>query len=104
MTPQRRCAVIVALLLVVANAPVFAQGGKRDDSLQTEKRKLEQTQKQLREQRDKAADARRRETSLLAELEQIDRRLVDKQADVARLDARIRRAQADIEGLGGEIR
>ena len=89
---------------MVANVSVFAQSGKRDDSLQTERNKLEQTQKQLREQREKAADARRRESSLLAELEQIDRRLADKQRDVARLDARIRHAQADIAGLGGEIR
>ena len=104
MKQRRRCAVIVALLMVATNLPVSAQAPKRDDSLQTEKRKLEQTQKQLREQREKAADARRRETSLLAELEEIDRRLTDKQRDAARLDARIRRAQADIEGLGGEIR
>jgi septal ring factor EnvC (AmiA/AmiB activator) len=85
---------------VTANLPSHAQA----PSLQTERSKLEQTQKQLREQREKAADARRRETSLLAELEQIDHRLADKQRDVARLDTRIRRAQADIEGLGGEIR
>ena len=104
---RRRCAVLVALLAllaVAANLPSYAQPPKRDDSLQTEKRKLEQTQKQLREQREKAADARRRETSLLAELEEIDRRLADKQRDVAKLDAKIRRGQGDIEGLGGEIR
>jgi murein hydrolase activator len=101
---RRRCAVIVVLLALVANLPSYAQAPKRDDSLQTERRTLEQTQKQLREQREKAADARRRETSLLAELEETDRRLADKQRDVARLDARIRRGQVDIEGLGGEIR
>jgi murein hydrolase activator len=88
----------------MANLPVQAQQSKRDDAIQSERKKLEQTQKQLREQREKAADARRRETSLLAELEEIDRRLVDKQRDVSRLDARIRRGQVDIEGLGGEIR
>ena len=96
----RRCAVLVALLAVVANLPVYAQG----PSLQSERTKLELTQKQLREQREKAADARRRESSLLAELEQIDHRLADKQREVARLDARIRRVQGDIEVLGGEIR
>lgn len=104
MTPRRTGAVLFAVVLVTTNLLVFAQGAKRDDSLQTERRKLEQTQKQLREQREKAADARRRETSLLAELEEIDRRLGDKQRDVARLDTRIRRGQVDIEGLGGEIR
>jgi septal ring factor EnvC (AmiA/AmiB activator) len=95
------CALIVILLLALTNVPVFGQ--KRDDPVQSERRKLEQTQRQLREQRERAADARRRETSLLAELEQIDRRLADKQRDVARLDARIQRVQTEIQGLGGEI-
>ena len=98
------CTVLVAMLLAVAYLPAVAQAPRRDDSLQTEKKKLEQTQKQLREQREKAADAKRRETSLLAELEEIDHRLADRQRDVGRIDARIRRAQVDIEGLGGEIR
>jgi septal ring factor EnvC (AmiA/AmiB activator) len=101
---RRRCAVVVALLGALAYLPCYAQTAKRDDSILTERKKLEQTQKQLREQREKAAEARRRETSLLAELEEIDRRLADKQRDIARLDAKIRRGQVDIEGLGGEIR
>lgn len=75
---------------------------KRDD-VGTEQRKLQQTQKQLREQRAKAAEARRRESSLLAELEQIDQTLARKKADVARLTARIARVQADIGGLRADI-
>jgi len=82
---------------------VLAQQQRRDDPIQSERHKLEQTQKQLREEREKAAEARRRETSILAELEQIDRRLVDKQRDVVRLDGRIKRVQAELHGLRGEI-
>lgn len=97
---MRRTALVV-LLLVAASLPAWGQ--RRDDPIQSEKKKLEQTQKQLREEREKAADARRRETSLLAELEQIDRRLADKQRDVTRLDARVRGVQTEIQSLGGEI-
>ena len=104
MTPLRAGVALAVGLLATTSLLAFAQGTKRDDSLQTERRKLEQTQKQLREQREKAVEAKRRETSLLAELEEIDRRLADRQKDVGRLDGRIRRAQVDIEGLGGEIR
>jgi len=104
VTPLRAGVALAVGLLATTSLLAFAQGTKRDDSLQTERRKLEQTQKQLREQREKAAEAKRRETSLLAELEEIDRRLADRQKDVGRLDGRIRRAQVDIEGLGGEIR
>jgi murein hydrolase activator len=104
VTPLRAGVALAIGLLATSSLLAFAQGSKRDDSLQTERRKLEQTQKQLREQREKAAEAKRRESSLLAELEEIDRRLADRQRDVGKLDARIRRAQVDIEGLGGEIR
>ena len=100
---RRRWAAIVVLLIAMTNLPSFAQQ-RRDDPIQSERRKLEQTQKQLREEREKAADARRRETSLLAELEKIDHRLADKQRDVARLDGRVQRVQAEIQGLRAEIR
>jgi septal ring factor EnvC (AmiA/AmiB activator) len=101
---RRPWAGLVLLALAAASLPASAQQARRDDPIQTQRKKLEQTQRQLREQREKAADARRRETSLLAELEQIDRRLADKRREVVRLDARVRRAQVEIRGLGGEIR
>jgi septal ring factor EnvC (AmiA/AmiB activator) len=104
MTLVRRIA-LAGALLAATSAPLLAGAqAKRDDPIQSERRKLEQTQKQLSEQREKAAEARRRETSLLAELEEIDRRLVDKQRDAARLDARVQQVQGDIQNLGGEIR
>ena len=92
-------AVVLAMLAVV---PAAAQT-RRDDPLQAEQRKLQQTQKQLREERERAAAARARETSLLAELEEIERRLAAKQRDVARLEARIKKAQKDVQMLRGEI-
>ncbi len=92
-------ATVLALLAVV---PAAAQT-RRDDPLQAEQRKLQQTQKQLKEERERAAAARARETSLLAELEEIERRLATKQRDVARLEARIKKAQNDVQIFRGEI-
>ncbi len=91
----------LALLLLVA-LEADAQS-KKEDPLQTEQRKLQETQRQLTHEREKAAEARRRETSVLAELEQTERRLADKQRDVGRLDAKVKRAQGDISALRGDI-
>jgi septal ring factor EnvC (AmiA/AmiB activator) len=96
-----RAALALALALL-AVVPAAAQG-RRDDSLQAEQRKLQQTQKQLREEKERAAAARARETSLLAELEEIERRLAAKQREAARLEARIKKAQNDVQMFRGEI-
>ncbi len=98
---MRRAGLLVGLVVLTWLGPSAAQ--PRRDDLQSEQKKLQQTQKQLREEREKAASARARETSLLAELEQIDRKLADKQREVARLDGRIRKVQADVGALRGEI-
>jgi murein hydrolase activator len=97
-----RRAALAAALAVLAVIPAAAQT-RRDDPLQAEQRKLQQTQKQLKEERERAAAARARETSLLAELEEIERRLAAKQRDVARLEARIKKAQSDVQMFRGEI-
>jgi murein hydrolase activator len=95
-------ATLAAVLALLAVVPAAAQT-RRDDPLQAEQRKLQQTQKQLKEERERAAAARARETSLLAELEEIERRLAAKQRDVARLEARIKKAQNDVQMIRGEI-
>jgi murein hydrolase activator len=89
-------------LAVLAVMPAAAQP-RRDDPLQAEQRKLQQTQKQLKEEKERAAAARARETSLLAELEEIERRLAAKKGEVARLEARIKKAQSDVQMFRGEI-
>jgi septal ring factor EnvC (AmiA/AmiB activator) len=91
-----------------AERPALAQQKKDDiqakkEDVQAEQRRLLQTQKQLREEREKVAEARQRETSVLAELEQIEKRLADKQRDIGRLDARIKRVQAEVQTLRGDI-
>jgi septal ring factor EnvC (AmiA/AmiB activator) len=97
-----RALALVASLAVLAAIPVAAQP-RRDDPLQAEQRKLQQTQKQLKEEKERVAAARARERSILAELEEIDRGLVAKQREVVKLGARIKRAQSDIVLFRGEI-
>ncbi len=100
--PRALAALVIVLALpLVVSAQTPAQ--KREDPLQAEQRKLHETEKRLHEERDRAAEARRRESSLLAELEQIERAIAEKQAEVARLDGRITRLQSEIEALHGEI-
>jgi septal ring factor EnvC (AmiA/AmiB activator) len=93
-------ALVVVLIAVVAAGPAAAQ--RRD--LQGEQRKLHQTQKQLKEQRDKAEEARRREGSVLVELEKVGRRLSEKQREVAGLDTRVKRVQTEVTALRTEIK
>lgn len=94
----------VALVLLAPGAPL-AQAPKRDGAeIGDKQHDLQQTQRRLREERQKAADARKREASVLSELEAIDQRLTEKRKQVGALDGRVRKAQADIGELQGEIR
>jgi len=95
-------AALALALAALAVVPAAAQT-RRDDPLQAEQRKLQQTQKQLKEEKERAAAARARETSLLADLEEIDRRLAAKKTEAARLEARIKKAQSDVQLFRGEI-
>ena len=97
---------LIALTLAAItflSVPVNAGAEKKDD-VGTQQRRLRQTQKQLLEQREKAAEARRKEVSLLAELELIDQTLARKRQEVTKLTARIERARSDVVTLRGEIR
>lgn len=99
---RRLLGLVLALALAATASPALAQ--KRDGvELGEKQRDLQQTQKRLKEERGKAAEARKREAGLLAELEAIDKRLTEKRKQVAALDTRIRKAQADIGELQGDI-
>ena len=101
MRRTRRLVAVGALLAMAV--PVFAQAPKKEDPIQAEQRKLRHTEQQLRDEKRKAAEARARETSLLAELDQVEQQLADKHKQIARLDGRITRTQAEVTGLRGEI-
>jgi septal ring factor EnvC (AmiA/AmiB activator) len=100
---MRGVALLTVLALGLLWAPAAAQ--KREDpQLREKERALSQTQKQLREERAKAQAAKKKEASLLAELEAIDRDLSEKKKRLRVLDGRIRNAQQQIAGLQREVR
>jgi septal ring factor EnvC (AmiA/AmiB activator) len=96
---------LIATLVFVAaaGAQTPPSKAKPSDDLKAEQRRLQETQRQLTEERAKAAEAKKRETSLLAELETIDKTLSQRKADVARLDTRIERAEGELKGLRSDI-
>ena len=91
-------------LALVGPVAGWAQSAKREGlEIGDKQRDLQRTQRRLTEERQKAADARKREASVLSELEAIDQRLTDKRKQVGVIDGRIRKAQSDIGELHGEI-
>jgi len=93
----------VALVLIAALAGA-AVAQKRDSAeIGAKQQDLQQTQRRLSEERQKAADAKKREAGLLAELESIDKRVTDKRKQVAALDGRIKKAQAEVADLQADI-
>jgi septal ring factor EnvC (AmiA/AmiB activator) len=95
---------LAGILALAAVSPASGQAPRKsDDAIQAEQRKLQQAERELREEQRKAAEARARETSVLAEIEKIERRLADKQREVGRLDGRITKASADAVTLRSEI-
>jgi septal ring factor EnvC (AmiA/AmiB activator) len=101
---MRHLALSVAVVTSLLAASIASGQARRgEDPISAERRKLQQTERQLREERRKAAEARARESSVLAELEVIEKRLADKQRQIARLDARMKRAASDVQSLRGEV-
>jgi septal ring factor EnvC (AmiA/AmiB activator) len=103
--PRRVVAIVTGVALALGLGVAAGQQApkKAEDSLSAEQKKLRQTEQQLREEKQKAADARARETSTLAELDVIEKRLVEKQREVTRLDTRIKKAAGDVQTLRGEV-
>lgn len=102
---RRRLGLVLALVSALLAPEVLAQAPRRESAAEIgdKQRDLQQTQKRLREERQKAADARKREAGVLSELEAIDHRLTKQRKQVALLDGRIRKAQGDIGEMQGEI-
>jgi len=94
---RRRAGAGLALLLL-GPAAVPAAGAPAS-SLKANQEKLGEVRRQLDAARDRASAARRREVSLLAELESIDRTLATKRQAVQGLDRRIAQVEAAIERL-----
>ncbi|MBI4562070.1 MAG: peptidoglycan DD-metalloendopeptidase family protein [Candidatus Rokubacteria bacterium] len=97
---------LVLCLSLVTSLPVVPASAQRkvDATIRDKERTLQQTQRQLREEEAKAQEARKREASVLAELEAVDRKLSEKRRELARLDGLTRKAEAEIAALEAEIR
>jgi len=91
---------LVGLLLT---GPAHAQSRREAPDLGESERTLQQKQRQLNEERAKVAQAKKREASILVELEDTEKRLAEKRRQIGTLDARVKKAQADVSGLQGEI-
>jgi murein hydrolase activator len=94
---------LVGLLLLTA-APPPALAGPSPTGRQNLKAKQEalgEARRQLDQVRERASAARRREVSLLAELEGIDRMLATKRGALRQLDRRIGQVEEELEALEG---
>jgi septal ring factor EnvC (AmiA/AmiB activator) len=98
-----RSALVLLFLVLVLALPAAGQQKKDGADLNEKERALQQAQKRLKEERTKAAEARKREAGILSEIETIDRRLNDKRKQVALLDGRIRHTQAEMGDLQRDI-
>jgi septal ring factor EnvC (AmiA/AmiB activator) len=94
---------LMAALLATLGADHAAGQTKRGDDLKSEQRRLQETQRQLNEERAKVAEAKKRETSILAELETIDRTLASKKAEMVRLDRQAAKLEAELKALRGDL-
>ena len=97
----------VALVAVLAVGLIAASASaqrREDPQLREKEKALSQTQKQLREERVKAQAAKKKEASLLTELETIDRELTEKKQHLRNLDGKIRQAQHEVALLQREVR
>ena len=91
------------LLTTLVISPVAGQARREGPDINESERTLQQKQRQLKDERAKVAQAKKREASVLAELEDTEKRLGDKRRQVGVLDERVRKAKADVTGLQGEI-
>jgi murein hydrolase activator len=101
--PALRTPLLLLFLALVLALPAAGQQKKDGGELNEKERALQQAQKRLKEERTKAAEARKREAGILSELETIDRRLEDKRKQVTLLDGRIRHTQAEMGDLQRDI-
>jgi septal ring factor EnvC (AmiA/AmiB activator) len=97
-----RAASWLAVLTLIVGIPSSDAGDRRSD-LNAELRKLRQTQKELTDRRELAAEARRQEGSLLQELQRIDATLGLKKREVQSLAVTVDRVRAEVSALQSDI-
>ncbi|HET6367563.1 MAG TPA: peptidoglycan DD-metalloendopeptidase family protein [Pseudomonadales bacterium] len=91
------------LLTTLVVAPAAGQARREGPDINESERTLQQKQRQLKDERAKVAQAKKREASVLAELEDTEKRLGDKRRQVGVLDERVKKAKVDVASLQGDI-
>ena len=91
------------LLATLVAAPAAGQARREGPDINESERTLQQKQSQLKDERAKVAQAKKREASVLAELEDTEKRLGDKRRQVGVLDERVKKARVDVASLQGDI-
>jgi septal ring factor EnvC (AmiA/AmiB activator) len=95
---------VLGLVVLAVGAPgpgALAGPPSGRQNLKAKQEALGEVRRQLDEARERASAARRREISLLAELEGIDRTLMLKRAALQQLDRRIVQVEAELDALEG---
>ena len=96
---------LLSLLVLAAGLPAPGAGAAPPpagrQNLKAKQDALGEVRRQLDEARERASAARQRETSLLAELERIDRTLVAKRGALQQLDRRIVQVEGELDALEG---
>jgi murein hydrolase activator len=97
--------IAIVLLALLAGPPASALAAPAPptgrQSLKAKQEALGEVRRQLDEAKERASSARRRELSLLAELESIDRALAQKRATLQQFDRRIVQVEAELDALEG---
>jgi septal ring factor EnvC (AmiA/AmiB activator) len=106
MRARRQLAMLVLGAMALAGGPpgpsaAAAPRQASRPSLKAKQEALGEARRQLDQARERALVARRREVSLLAELEGIDRTLATKRSALQHLDRRIERVEEELESLEG---
>lgn len=98
---MKRRVLFSLIVLVLAALPVFAQ--KADEKIKQNEKALGQVKSRLREAQAEVQTAKKKEASLLVELESIERDLASKRRELQKLDRRLRGAQLEVTRFEGEI-
>jgi septal ring factor EnvC (AmiA/AmiB activator) len=92
---------IVSLMILLVAFPTFAQ--HNDEKIKQNEKALGQVKSRLKEEQAQASAAKKKESSLLAQLESIEQTLAVKRRELQRLDQRLRTAQQDVTQFERDI-
>lgn len=88
--------IIVIVLIITSGLSYAAPRDKVDDSIREKEKDLHKVKSQLQKEKARAKAIRKKEESLLSELEKIDKAIQEKKKELRILDGKLRKTQKDI--------